>query len=374
MLRGIAAYARPARPWVFSWDNPSAEGILRLLELEPDGLLVKHVDERGFELIERAGVPTVNLGFPVANSKMRHVGHDESAIGELGAAYFVSRGYRNFGYYPNTGNPRDLRAHSFRAYLKRYGHTCHVGDAQPAHPAWPRAQASLKRDNEAICRWLTGLPKPVAVLCAADNFALTVAECCSQLELRVPDEVAILGVDNDVPVCLLSAPPLSSIQIAGERVGYAAAELLDNLMTPDGREAPKLVAVPPIRVVSRRSTDAVVASDPLVARALAYLREHATAPDCLNEFLATIRCSRRTLERKFRESIGQAPAQAWLRFRLEEATRLLADTDLSVEHVADQSGFGEIRQLQVAFRKFLHQTPTEFRRHAVPSLRQARAG
>lgn len=373
ILRGIASYARPASSWVLSWDSPRASGIRSLLEMKLDGLLVKHVDAEGVKLIEGSGIPTVNVGLPLQSHKIREVDNDEVAIGKMAASYFLRRGYRNFGYYPRTGNHLDQRGLTFQEELAHHGHICHMLDARPGHPSWPSAHASLKRDNEDLNRWLALVPKPIAVFCVADYHALVVAEYCSELGLRVPDDVAILGVENDTIVCTLASPPLSSIQIAGEKIGFLAAQILEQLILGDQKQHQATLRVPPVRVVSRRSTDAVAAPDPLVARALDYLRAHAANPNCLHDFFAELHYSRRTLERKFRKSTGLSPAEACLRFRLEEAERLLTHTELSVEEVSERSGFSEVRQLQGAFRKVLLQTPTQFRRHAAPSSRAQHA-
>jgi len=319
-----------------------------LLELELDGILAKDLDDRGVELIENSRIPAVHMGHAVKAAAMGCVDTDGRAVGEMAATYFVNRGYKHFGYHAPIGTPSDECVVSFQKRLTRGGHGCHIAD--------PRR----------VQEWLSALPKPVAILCSSDDAALSVAEHCRELGLVVPDEVAVLGVDNDIPVCSLAAPPLSSIQTALERMGFAAAEMLNEMIIQ--QKPGRAIAVPPIRVVSRRSTDAAAASDPLVARALAYMQANFAEGDCLNDFFASIKCSRRTLERKFRETTGLSPAQAWLRFRVEEAERLLADTELRVETVADRSGFGEVRQLQLAFRKVLKQTPTQFRRHAVPSF------
>ncbi len=352
LLRGIATYARPDRPWVFSWESPTADGIQRLLELDLVGILAKDLDDRGVELIENSQLPAVHMGRRLKAAALGCVDTDGRAVGDMAATYFTHRGYKHFGYYAPMGTHSDACLASFQKRVTSGGHSCHLADP------------------DRVQEWLSALPKPVAILCSSDDGALSIAEHCRELGIVVPDEVAVLGVDNDIPVCALASPPISSVQTAFERMGFAAAEMLNEMMT-EGKP-PRVLAVPPIRVVSRRSTDAAAASDPLVARALAYMQANFSEDDCLGDFFATIRCSRRTLERKFRETTGLSPTQAWLRFRVEEAERLLADTELSVETVADRSGFGEVRQLQLAFRKVLKQTPSEFRRHAIPSFRATR--
>ncbi|MDX2054820.1 MAG: substrate-binding domain-containing protein [Polyangiaceae bacterium] len=367
-LRGIAAYARPSKPWVFTWESPSVSGIERLLQVTPDGILGKHLDAKCLGLIQRAQIPLVCFGEAPTSPGVGSVDNDESAIGKMAAGYFMGRGYRHFGYYATVEGAVDARCREFQTALRKLGHECQVAvtSATPSHPSYA-STGSLTRELEELRSWLLSLPQPAAVLCASDNAALSATELCRELGISVPEQIALLGVDNDVPVCALAAPSLSSVQIAGERSGYVAANLLER-MALEGAPA-EHIRLPPIRVVTRRSTEAIAAGDPSVARALIHLQANATDENCLRELFDTIGCSRRTLERKFRESIGISPAQAWLRFRLEEAERLLAESELGMENVAYRSGFGKVRQLQVAFRRVLKQTPSHFRRNAVPSFR-----
>ncbi len=365
MLRGIATYARPSPEWVFKWDQPTAAGVRRLLQLGVDGILAKHLDAQGIELIQRSKTPTVQLPSGHNSPRIASVDNDHAAIGRMAADHLMHRGYQHFGYYARPGDSIDPRLEGFDTALRERGHSCLVADANPGHPAHTRSsEPSVRKASEELRLWLHGLPKPIAIFCKGDNAALSVAEHCRELGIVVPAGVAILGVDNDVAVCSLADPPLSSVQIAGERMGFAAAEMLNEMMTQNKRAL--AILVQPIRVVGRLSTAAVGAKDPLIHRALTHLLTHRSDKSCMQQIVASLPCSRSTFERKFHQSTGLSPLQACVRFRLEEAQRLLVKTDLAVEEVAEQSGFGDILQLQVAFRKVLKQTPTQFRRYAVP--------
>lgn len=371
LLSGIATYARPSSEWVLKWEQPTAAGVERLLQLGVDGILAKHLDAQGLALIERSEIPAVHMTSALNSPRIASVDNDDRAIGQMAADHFVNRGYQHFGYYAQPRDSIDPRIEGFDATLRERGRSCLVAEADPGHPAHTRSsEPSARKASEALRAWLSGLPKPIAIFCRSDNAALSVAEHCRELSIVVPDEVAILGVDNDVAVCSLADPPLSSVQIAGERMGYVAAELLNELMTQNKNA--RAIFVQPIRVVDRRSTDAIGAKDLMVARALMLLLDHHSDPDCMHQIITSLPCSRRTFERKFRESTGLSPVQAWLRFRLEEARCLLVKTELAVEEVAERSGFGDILQLQVAFRKAFRQTPTQFRRYAVPAFQVRR--
>lgn len=360
-LRGIAAFVRPNRPWTFDIIGPTLPGIDRLLGLKPDGLLLCVSDDRVLERAERSGVPTVNMGAPTTR-RISQVTNDETLVGVLAAQHFITRGYKRFAYVARTGTHPDARFNAFRSHLAKCGYTCAVFDGTHGVDL----TCSLTEDDPPLTDWLVALPKPVGVFCMYDMQAWVVADRCLRAGIGVPNEVAVLGVDNHLATCLLAAPPLSSIQTASERIGYEASALLERMMA-DPKAEPRLIQVPPVRVVNRRSTDAVAASDKLVGHAMTLMRAQISKPEGIEHLCQQLKCSRRSIERRFDACLGMSPAQAWACFRVEEALRLLADTDLSVETIAARAGFGDGRQVAAAVRKATGQTPSAFRRHALQS-------
>lgn len=361
VLLGVAAYARPARAWTFDHGDSSLQGIERLLAQKPDGVVFCSSDNQVINLIAAAKVAAVNAHFWEPPAPMGSVASDDHVVGELAAEHFLARGHRRFAYFPRTGWAVDARLHGFTAALARSGATPATFEGVP--PSVGRKEAAYEK---ALLHWLQELPKPVAIFCANDRFAWHVSERCRRLKLRVPTHVAILGVDNDRVICSLADPPLSSVQTGSERIGYEAARLLEQLMAggvPESRH----VLVQPVRVVGRRSTDAVVAEDKLVAGALRHMKSHLVDNIGLELLAKRLHCSRRTLERRFREVLGVSPAHAWTRFRLEEAQHLLADSELKLPLVAELSGFREAKYLSEAFKKLTGQTPGKFRHLATPS-------
>lgn len=211
-----------------------------------------------------------------------------------------------------------------------------------------------------LVRWLRGLPRPLGVLAGNDSCARRVLEACRQLRLRVPDDVAVLGVDNDELTCELAMPPLSSIAQGTEQIGYRAAELLDELMS-GRRTQPAHLVVPPLGLVKRQSTDLQSIDEALVSRALDFVRAHATDPADVSDVVRALDVSRSTLEVRFRARLGRTVYEEIRRVRLQEARRLLLTTRLPLDEVARRSGYRTVHYLCHVFRRELGQTPGQFR-------------
>lgn len=362
LLRGIAAYTRPHKEWTFTHAWPTLAGISAVLAKQPTGIIIRTRDTALLELIAKAKVHTVNFTNQAHVGEFGQVSNDNRRIGAMAAEHFLSRGDTRFGYFLLQPDRVDERLLGFADQLKLAGHTCDVFEGSPDHESFEEQNASEIK----LKKWLLGLAKPVGIFCDGDRFAWTIAEHCRRLALRVPEDVAILGVDNVASMCALSDPPLSSIQTASERIGYEACQLLEQMMV--GRPPKQLVIeVPPVRVVNRRSSDGVSVEDTLVREALEHMCAHLLDTVGMESLCQRLECSRRTLERRFRECLGYSPAEAWSRFRLEEAQRLLADTDLTLSIVAQRCGFHVPKQMASVFRRMTGRSPRDFRRLAQPA-------
>jgi LacI family transcriptional regulator len=187
-----------------------------------------------------------------------------------------------------------------------------------------------------------------------------VAEACRRVGLRVPEDVAIVGVDNDELRCEFTNPPLSSVAIPTERIGYEAAALLDRLM--DGGQPPAApVLVQPQGVVVRRSTDMLAVDDDQVARAFRFIRQHSGEPFAVRDILREVGAERRDLDARFRKALNRSLEEEILRSRLQQAERILSETDLELTQVARASGFGTLARLREALRRQTGLGPTEYR-------------
>jgi LacI family transcriptional regulator len=232
---------------------------------------------------------------------------------------------------------------------------CEVGRTEPM-------TAASADDLATLDRWLAGLPKPTAVFCANDARALQVLSAARRLGLGVPDEVAVLGAGDDELANLVSGVPLSSIAIPSVQIGFTAASILEGMLNGADPSPPKVTRLAPLCVVPRASTDVTFLADADIAAAVRFIRANVAAPLTVADVLEHVPIGRRSLERRFRAAVGRSVATEIRRTRVERAKQLLASTRLTVEEVAEASGFTSATLLGVAFGKSVGRTPTAYRR------------
>jgi LacI family transcriptional regulator len=184
-------------------------------------------------------------------------------------------------------------------------------------------------------------------------------DACKRAGTVAPEEVAVVGVENDEALCAMATPPLSSVALDTERIGYQAAELLDGLMR--GKRAPTTTSVPPLGIITRQSSDVVAIEDPLLAQALQYIRQHACEGISVDDVLRHAPLSRSKLERDLRQLLGRSPNAEIRRVQVQQSQRLLVETDLSLAQIAERTGFRYVQYLCETFKKQTGQTPGEYR-------------
>ncbi|MCX7935340.1 MAG: substrate-binding domain-containing protein, partial [Planctomycetota bacterium] len=230
-----------------------------------------------------------------------------------------------------------------------------------AHDGPHADNADSEREKIELLDWLRALGRPAGILAANDVRARKLLDICQSAGIKVPEDVAIVGVDNDPLICLTARPTLSSIALPFERIGYEAAELLDRMM--HGEALPeKPIVFPPLGVMARDSTDIVAIEDLVVSRALYFLRQHADKDISMDDVANALGVNRRTLERRFAKQVGRSLHQELTRLRIEISRRLLSETDLPMPDVARRSGLTSATQLSVIFRRETGWTPREYRR------------
>lgn len=364
VLRGIASYANRHRPWQFlrpavtyyqSFSGLPSVSLDALLSHRPDGV-VMHESEMTRHLI-RSGVPTIVVPTGPLTSDGYYISCDNDAVGTIAAEHLAGQGLRHFGFV-GFANVRwsDLRLAAYRAWLEQAGHQVDV-HLVPLAPS-DREQPRLHR---ALTQWLRDLPNPKGIFVGNDDLARAVGEICQLNGISVPDEVALLGVDNDELICELSSPPLSSIPFATEKAGYDAGEMLDHLM--EG-EAPELrfietAALPP---VVRRSTDRLAVDDPDVLKALQYIRDNSSRIIQVGDVVKSTTLSQRTLHNRFKAAVGHSMVKEINRQRAQYVAGLLADTNQSISRIAWRLGYRDDAHLVRFFRREMGQTPGAYRR------------
>lgn len=336
-------------PWLARWRG--------------DGIIARIHSPKTMAVIARLGVPAVDLwGQPWA-ATLPHVHLDHRAEARLAAEHLFERGFRRFGFV-GVGNVAwsTARAAAFTAAVGEYGCPCERFElhGSPLTGLPPTSRSPRLRD------WLRRQSRPLGIMAANDFYAAVTAAACGEAELAVPEQVAIVGADNDEPVCELASPPLTSVSVNHRGQGFEAARLLDRLMA--GRVSGKArIAIRPLGIVSRQSTAVLAIEDPVVAAALKAIRAGATGPLTIDAIAADLRISRAGLTRAFAAVVGHGIHEEIVRVRLLEARRLLDTTDLAIDAVARNSGFEHPQTLNRVFREKLGLTPGEYRRQALPN-------
>lgn len=330
-------------PWLGRWDG--------------DGIICRTFTREMAEAVAACGLPAVETRSSRLCPRLPFVGMDNSLIGAAVARHFLQRGYRNFAAYRlDTEDFFEERVANFVAVVEREGARCAVlpGREPDSVEDW---EASQRR----LIEWVASLPKPVGVFAANDQLGFRLLDACQRAGIAVPEEVAVVGTEDEETLCGLAAPPLSSLRFDGQAVGYLAAETLAGMMR--GEEPPARVRlVPPKGIVTRGSSDETVVNDPLVQRAARLVRERACEGLNVEQLCAELRVSRSALERRMKAAIGRTPKEELQRMRFRRAEWLLRETDLTMECVAEQCGFAHGHYFQSAFGKRYGRTPGQFRR------------
>lgn len=330
-------------PWLMNWDG--------------DGILTRTFTPEMNRAVAATGLPAVELRSTSLPHDRPFVGVDNGLIGQSVAEHFLNRGYRQFAVYGLTSESFFIeRIDNFVSRLRRGGFPCVTLPANGSdHPAdWERHQARL-------IAALRGLPKPVGIFAANDPLGVHLLDACLRAGLAVPEEIAVVGCEDDETLCTLATPPLTSVRLDGRRVGYEAARLLDGLMRGGQRPATPLL-LPPRGIVTRQSSDDLVITDPLVAHCCRLIREKFPSGLGVADLCAAVNASRSTLERRMKAAIGRTPKEEIQRLRFREVERLLRESDLTLEAIAEKTGFVSASHFQNAFRERHGITPGRFRR------------
>ncbi len=324
-----------------------------------DGILIRSSHSAACRILRSGTIPFVQL-YCKNDADGYDVGSDETAIGETAVRHFLEQGHRHFAMFSQRSLYwAKIREDGFVAALDRHGFTCSV--FQSPRPILEPLTLWNSRDRNRLSDWLRSLPKPIALFAPTDMHARRIVDLCRELDLKVPEQLAILGVDNDEWFCRHHTPTLSSIDQNGNRIGYEAATLLYRLMNGEKRpESP--IFVPPVGVVKRASTDILAIDDEDLVAAASFIRNHLGENIDIDDVVAEVGLSRRTLERKFVKQFGRTLGQEISRLRLESAAALLRETAIPVGNVARRCGFGTHGYFISAFQKAFQQTPTEYRK------------
>ncbi len=359
VLRGIARYLRAHGPWSVYHEPRALEESVPpwLTQWHGDGIIARIQNRPIADAVVGTGLPVVDVlglvpGLPVP---LVHV--DDRAVARLGAEHLLERGFRHFGFCAVEGaNWSDARQAEFETIVQQAGFDCSICRL----PTDTRGLTNWESQQDLLTDWVRSLPRPVGVMVCNDPRGQLVLEAARRAGAAVPEQLAVIGVDNDEPLCEIAYPPLSSVKPDHERVGYQGAALLDGMM--HGETAPPApVYVPPAGLVTRLSTDVLAIDDPHVAMAVRFIREHACDGIGIDDIVAHLPLSRSTLQRRFRKALGRTVHDELLRIRLRRVQELLVDSDLPLESVADKAGFAHRQYLGEVFRAKTGYTLAQYR-------------
>lgn len=284
---------------------------------------------------------------------------DSHCAGRIAAEHLLDCGFTTFGFCGYRGRIWSERRHEgFCDRLKENRLPCHVYE-----PSQRKNESMWCHEQPLVSDWIRSLPKPVGIMACNDIRGYQVIEACIHAGFRVPDDVAVVGVDEDRLLCDLASPPLSSVVLNLERAGYQAAELLDGLMSGHIRK-PQRILVEALRVIPRRSTDVVAIEDRHVAAAVRFVRDHFRQAITVEDVLRQTGVSRRGLEIRFHRCLGRSIRQEIQRVRLAWSKRLSVETALSAEKIAELSGFSSLSYMSSVFRRECDMTLSEYRRQS----------
>lgn len=367
LLKGISKYSRLHGPWQFYLTPGDFEQIIpKMKAWKGTGVIARVMDERTIILILKMGVPAILLDIPpepTARARRRGVACVELASDSTGAATLIAESFleKQFRHFAFVGY-RDqiwsqIREDAFVAEIRRHEREVHVYE-MPLRKGLP---VRWELEEQRLARWLSELPKPIGLMACNDQRGREVLEACEVAGIAVPEEIAVIGVDNDELLCELSYPPLSSVALNAEQGGYLAAKMLDEMMSGKTAEMEKIV-VSPLRIVERRSSEIVAIDDPVVAGAMQLIHTQPLTQLSVGGLARDLAVSRRALEIKFKKSLGRTILQEIHAVRLARSRKLLQETDLPIPQIAELTGFSSPSYLIQVFRGELGMTPMKYRK------------
>lgn len=363
LLSGIAAYVRENGPWSVYFGertaNDPAPGWLK--SWSGDGIISRIASPEIRSVVTATRIPVVDLNAQTRGLGVPLVTIDQTAVSEMAARHLLGRGFTTFGFIGHPGLYwSDFRQREFGRILAAQGYRC------DAYSELVESLGSLREGEwqlelDAIATWVGSLPKPVGVMACDDFRGLQLLAACRVAGIAVPGQVAVIGVGADEIACDLADPPLSSVVLNAWRMGYLAAGLLDSLMRGERPDTGDIL-VPPLDVAARQSTDVTAIEDPLVTRAMQFMRERACDRINVQDVLAHLHVSRTALQDRFRKTMRRSIHDVLLETRLARVKQFLSETTMPLEEIAERTGFSYPEYMSSIFKQRTGTTPSAYRR------------
>lgn len=357
VIKGIYGYIREHDAWdvflgEYSRGQPNPEW---LLSWDGDGIIARIENKDIAELINLCDLPTVDTSSANLVPGIPWVETDDKKIARIALDHLKECGFNHFGFVGTDFNWSKWRARHFSDLLKEAGIHCYV------HHLSLDLKLNWVAEQKSLDAWLATLPKPIGIFSAYDQLGRLIIDASYKAGYMVPEEIAVIGVDNDPLICKLCSPPLTSIIPNTYKTGYLAATLLESLMNKNKvMNLTNLIA--PSGIQKRRSTDSLAIDNPYISKALHYIYEHANCGTFnINDILSFVPMTRRVFEKNFIKMVGRTPYKELQRIRINRLKELLKETDLSLLEIAEKTGFNHVSYLSYLFKRETGITPMTYR-------------
>jgi LacI family transcriptional regulator len=346
LIIGIARYARLNGPWSFYKEPIDLKSsIPHLTSWKPDGIIMR--DSLITNELLKLKIPTIlaihNSSYP---KNFPIIKTDSYSIAKMASGHFIEKGFKCFAFcgFDNFDWSNERKSH-FCRFNSEFGYKTH---------AYSSPNTSLTYDWEKeqrhVSEWIKTLPKPVGILACNDDRGQHILEVCKRINFKVPEDVAVVGVDNDPMICEIGDPPLTSIALNVESAGYEAAKLLDQLINGKKMKGQQII-VTASHIVQRQSSDILAVNDSEVASAIRYIKENAKNKILVKDVVKTTDIGRRTLEQRFRKTVHRSIYDEIRKVRVEWISKLLMETDLPISHISSFFNFTDIEHISRYFKK-----------------------
>lgn len=362
LLKGLIQYSKDNGPWIF-YRLPTyykalygKEGIVEWAKEWKADAIIARWDHEGTNLLTTLNIPILLQNYKERSPYFSNLTGDYIGTGEMAARFFIKRRFRNFAFYGNKGVVWSReRAEGFRREVEKAGGNYYYYESENMNgEEWGTSYIELDE-------WLLSLPKPVGLFACDDSFALRVSQICTINNIKIPEELSLLGVDNDEMICHLSDPPISSIVTDVEKGGYEAGRLIDRMINGEIKD-PFNIIIEPSRFELRKSTEKYDISNEYISQVVNFIEDNFTTEINIEGLTDLVPLSRRNLEVKFKEEIGTSIYQFILRCRIEYFAHLLLTTDRTLFDLALESGFNDCKNIARIFKKQKGCTPIEYRK------------
>jgi len=361
LLEGLIKYSKEYGPWMF-YRLPEyykilygKESIIKWVNEWNANVIIAQWGIEETNLLKNLDIPVILQNYEKRSDYFSNLTGDYIATGKMAAHFFAQKGFHNFAFYGNKGVIWSLeRAEGYRREVEKIrGDYYYFETENLSGEQWSRSHVHL--DD-----WLLSLPKPIALFACDDYFALQVSEICKFNNIRIPEDIALLGVDNDELICNLSDPPISSIVLDIEKGGYETGRLIDKLVKKE-KTGQFNIVINPIRIEVRHSTEKYDITSKYILEVVKYIENNFKSEISINELSRLVPLSRRNLEVKFKNDLGTSIYQFILSCRVEHLAFLLLTTDRSLFDLAYEVGFKDCKNVSRVFKKFKNCSPNEYR-------------